>query len=103
MRLAIAMISAKSLRTVSKRQLFLARLAGLTRRQLHRLFREHFGQCPSEYYRSLRLRQARLMLQNPARSIVEAAEATGFSTHSHFTKCYRQQFGVPPRLDRQNI
>jgi transcriptional regulator GlxA family with amidase domain len=78
----------------------LANWAGLTRRQLHRLFRHHTGMSPTEYYRDLRLRHARLMLLNTMTPIVEIAVATGFSTHSHFTKCYRERYGVSPRADR---
>ncbi len=81
----------------------LATRAGLTRRQLHRLFRHHTRMSPTEYYRDVRLRRARLMLLNTTAPIVEVAVATGFSTHSHFTKCYRQRFGVSPSHDRLNV
>jgi AraC family carnitine catabolism transcriptional activator len=57
---------------------------------------------PREYYRDLRLRHARLMLLNTITPILEIAVSTGFTTHSHFTKCYRQRFGVSPRDDRLN-
>src|SRR5579871_5548733 len=80
----------------------LAQRARLTRRQLHRLFRGHTGMSPTEYYRDLRLRHARLMMLNTTTPIVEIAVAAGFSTHSHFTRCYRQRFGVSPRADRLN-
>ena len=80
----------------------LANRAGLTRRQLHRLFRHHTHMSPREYYRDLRLRHARLMLLNTIMPILEIAVSTGFTTHSHFTKCYRQRFGVSPRDDRLN-
>lgn len=78
----------------------LATMARLTRRQLHRLFRHHTGMSPTEYYRDIRLRHARLMTLNTTAPIVEIAEQAGFSTHSHFTRCYRQRFGVSPRADR---
>jgi AraC family transcriptional regulator, glycine betaine-responsive activator len=81
----------------------LSERAGLTRRQLHRLFRHHTAMSPTQYYRDVRLRRARLMLLNTTAPIVEVAVATGFSTHSHFTKCYRQRFGVSPSHDRLNV
>ncbi|MGO1118091.1 GlxA family transcriptional regulator [Rhodovibrionaceae bacterium A322] len=75
----------------------------LTRRQLHRLFRRHTDQSPSDYYRDLRLRHARQMLtQTPAR-ILEVAIATGFATHSHFTKCYKALFGHSPSEERRKL
>tara|TARA_R110002072_G_scaffold11431_10_gene51669 strand:- start:4995 stop:5999 length:1005 start_codon:yes stop_codon:yes gene_type:complete len=76
---------------------------GLTRRQLHRLFRRHTNQSPSDYYRDLRLRHARRMLsQTPAR-ILDVAIATGFATHSHFTKCYKALFGHSPSDERRKL
>jgi AraC family transcriptional regulator, glycine betaine-responsive activator len=80
----------------------LAHRAKLTRRQLHRLFRHHTEMSPTEYYRDLRLRHARLMTLNTNAPILEIAERAGFSTHSHFTRCYRRRFGIPPRADRLN-
>jgi transcriptional regulator GlxA family with amidase domain len=80
----------------------LATRAKLTRRQLHRLFRHHTAMSPTGYYRDLRLRHARLMTLNTTAPIVEIAERAGFSTHSHFTRCYRRRFGVAPRADRLN-
>jgi len=38
------------------------------------------------------LRHPRLMLLNTITPILEIAVSTGFTTHSHFTKCYRQRF-----------
>lgn len=80
----------------------IASLAGLTRRQLHRLFREHFGMAPTDFYRDLRLRRARTMLRETPAKVVQIALASGFGSHSHFSKVYRERFGVSPLQERRS-
>lgn len=79
----------------------LSRHIGLTRRQLHRLFRQHTGQTPTDFYRDLRLRYARSLLHGTPAKIIDVAMAAGFGSHSHFTKVYRERFGVSPLKDRR--
>ena len=79
----------------------LAQIIGLTRRQLHRLFREHTGQSPTDFYRELRLRYARTLLRRTSTKVIDVALASGFGSHSHFSKVYREHFGVSPLKDRR--
>ena len=79
----------------------IARASGLTRRQLHRLFREHTGRSPTDFYRDLRLRYARGLLRGTATKVIDVALAAGFGSHSHFSKVYREHFGVSPLKDRR--
>ncbi len=79
----------------------LANHVALTRRQLHRLFRQHTGQTPTDFYRDLRLRHARSLLHGTPAKIIDVAMASGFGSHSHFTKVYRERFGVSPLKDRR--
>ncbi|MCP5368156.1 MAG: GlxA family transcriptional regulator [Hyphomicrobiales bacterium] len=78
----------------------LARLSGVTRRQLHRLFARHAGKAPSRFYRDLRLLHARSLLQHTAMPIAEVAAAVGFSSHAHLTGAYRDRYGRAPSRDR---
>jgi len=80
----------------------LSRTIGLTRRQLHRLFRQHTGDTPTDFYRDLRLRHARALLHGTPAKIIDVAAATGFGSHSHFTKVYRERFGISPLKDRHS-
>ena len=75
---------------------------GLTRRQLHRLFRQYTGETPTDFYRDLRLRHARALLHGTPAKIIDVATATGFGSHSHFTKVYRERFGISPLKDRHS-
>jgi len=84
----------------------LATFCDLSRRQLERLFEKHLNLSPQRYYRQLRLKKARSFLLQTNMSVMAVAVACGFSSPSHFSKCYRTQFhispyedrGVPPRL-----
>ena len=80
----------------------LSREVGLTRRQLHRLFRQYTGETPTDFYRDLRLRHARALLHGTPAKIIDVAAATGFGSHSHFTKVYRERFGISPLKDRHS-
>ena len=78
----------------------LARSAGLSTRQLERLFRKYLRRSPARYYLELRLNKARLLLLQTNMSVIDVALACGFVSASHFSKCYRDFFGRTPRKER---
>ncbi len=78
----------------------LARLVGLSRRQLERLFAAHLRRTPARFYLELRLERARRLLYQTDMSIIDVALACGFVSASHFSKCYRQMYGRTPREER---
>ncbi len=81
----------------------LANYANLSRRQLERLFQKYLNCSPSRYYLKLRLVRARQLLKQSSLSIIEVASACGFASTPHFSKCYREYFGLPPREERQGL
>lgn len=78
----------------------LAVRAGLSTRQLERLFRKYLSRSPARYYLELRLHKARLLLLQTNMSVIDVALACGFVSASHFSKCYRDFFGRTPRKER---
>lgn len=78
----------------------LAGTAGLSPRQLNRLFTEKLGRPTMRYYRELRLQKAQSLLRNSPLSLTEIALATGFASSSHFSRAYAAQFGQPPSAYR---
>lgn len=78
----------------------LACYVALSRRQVERLFQRHVKCSPSRYYLNLRLKRARQLLRQTSLSIIDIATACGFVSTPHFSKCYRENFGMPPRDDR---
>ncbi len=79
----------------------LAAYVDVSRRQLERLFQKYLSCSPSRYYLKLRLTRARQLLKQTSISIIEVASACGFVSTPHFSKCYREFFGQPPRDERQ--
>lgn len=79
----------------------IARLSGLSLRQIQRLFHETIGTTPTRYYLRLRLQRARSLLVQSSLSITEIAVACGFQSACHFSKSYRSVYGRPPRSERQ--
>jgi transcriptional regulator GlxA family with amidase domain len=78
----------------------LAGAAGISLRQLERLFRRHLGRGVQEHYRRLRLDRARLLLRESAMPVLDVAVATGFSSASQFSRAYRRAFGESPTETR---
>jgi transcriptional regulator GlxA family with amidase domain len=74
----------------------LSAVAGVSLRQVERLFRRHFGVTPAAYYLRLRLEHARMLLRQTPMPMVEVALATGFANASHFAHAYRAMFGRTP-------
>jgi transcriptional regulator GlxA family with amidase domain len=80
----------------------LARLAGVSVRQLERLFRRHLGRGMHQHYTSRRLERARQLLRETTLPILDVAVATGFSSSSQFARAYGRAFGEPPTRTRAN-
>ena len=78
----------------------IARLAGVSRRQLERLFKQHLDALPSRWYLSLRLQRARRLLRDSPQSILQIGLACGFASGPHFSNAYRAHFGHTPRDER---
>ena len=76
---------------------------GVTVRQLERLFKIHLRVSPSQYFRQQRLRRARELLLYTNMPVSEISLAAGFSSHSHFTRCYRLQYGRSPHADQKAL
>lgn len=74
---------------------------GLSRRQLERLFQRYLQCVPTRYYLELRLERARQLLLQTSMPIVDIALTCGFISAPHFSKCYRDTFGLPPRDERR--
>ncbi len=79
----------------------IARLVGVSRRQLERLFKQHMDALPSRWYAELRLARARRLLQQTSQSILQVGLACGFSSGSHFSNAYRAHYGHTPRDERR--
>lgn len=78
----------------------IARLVGVSRRQLERLFKQYLNNLPSRYYLELRLHRARQLLTQTSQSILQIGLSCGFSSGPHFSSAYRGKYGITPREQR---
>ncbi|MCP1845666.1 transcriptional regulator GlxA family with amidase domain [Bradyrhizobium sp. USDA 4524] len=79
----------------------LSEIAGVSLRQLERLFARHLGTTIHRHYRRTRLEHARVLLRQTTKSIGEIALATGFAAPTQFSRSYRLHFGVAPAQERR--
>jgi len=73
----------------------LARLACMSRSRLYTQFKQKLGCTPCEFQRQLRMQKALEQLQAGDR-VSQVCFGLGFSEISHFSRCFRQFFGVSP-------
>ena len=74
---------------------------GMSARQLERLFQRYLKVTPARYYMRLRLERARDLLLHTNVPVLDVAVATGFTSSSYFSQCYRQAFGQTPSTTRR--
>lgn len=79
----------------------IAEAAGVSLRQLERLFHRYHEVTPAQHYLALRLRRARELLAHTSAPIMQVTVACGFQTASHFCKAYRAEFGHSPSEHRR--
>ena len=78
----------------------LAAQVGVSKRQLERLFRQYLKCTPARYYIELRLKRARMLLDQTSMTITDVGIACGFVSTSHFSRSYKDFFGKSPRMER---
>ena len=78
-----------------------ARSVGVHPSRLAHEFRARYAQTPGEYVRGLRLEWAAEQLRHDGASLADIAIRAGFYDQSHFSRMFRQQFGVAPAAWRR--
>ncbi|PWJ88171.1 MULTISPECIES: GlxA family transcriptional regulator [Mesorhizobium] len=81
----------------------LAAEVGLSRRQLERLFTKTIKSSPAVVYKRLRLERARQLIIATHAPLLDIAIEVGFENASHFTRAFRENFGVTPGTLREPI
>jgi AraC family cel operon transcriptional repressor len=80
----------------------LKKLAPCTQEHLCKMFRRHLHKSPTEFINELRMKHAKLMLQNPNSDIYEISCKLGIESLSRFYRLFKKHHGVPPVKYRKN-
>jgi AraC-like DNA-binding protein len=74
----------------------LLKKTGLSRTQFYRKFTALTDLTPATFIKQLWLQHAKELLENSTDRISEVAWKVGFKNTSHFTRAFKEQFGVKP-------
>jgi transcriptional regulator GlxA family with amidase domain len=73
----------------------IAALMAMSEAQLRRTLKKSVNMSPANYIRSFRLVKATLLLEQ-GQPIYRVALDVGFPSQSHFSTCFKLQYGYPP-------
>jgi AraC-like DNA-binding protein len=80
----------------------LARTAGMSRSKFAKVFAETVGSPPMEFVARTRLAKARELLMGTDLPVATVAVQVGFASRSHFSRAFRNIFGVDPSRMRRD-
>lgn len=73
-----------------------ARTVGLSKSKLYPIFQKVYSTTPFDYLRRYRLKKAEELLREGGMNVTEASMEVGYSSVSHFTKAFAEQFNYLP-------
>ena len=75
----------------------------LSREYISRRFKQQYGVNLSEYVLTIRMNEAKRLLETSRQRIYEVAQAVGFSDDKYFRKVFKKQVGVTPNEFREQV
>lgn len=66
-------------------------------------FQKQFNSTPGKWLIEKRLEHSMTLLKNTGKTVAEAAFESGFENNSHFSRCFKQRFGITPLEVRQSM
>jgi len=70
---------------------------GMSRTHLYKKVKALVGKSPSQYVRTVRLHRAKQMIEQEKGNVSEVAYSVGFSSPAYFSRCFKEEFGYPPK------
>jgi len=74
----------------------IARSLGISESGFRSLFRQTYGESPSRYRMSIRINQAKYLLDSTESTVRDIAEKLGFYDEAYFCRCFRRHVGISP-------
>lgn len=72
----------------------MAERSGMTERGFHRRFKKATGQAPTDYVQTLRIEEAKQLLETTSATIDEISTEVGYSEPSSFRSAFRKRVGI---------
>ena len=74
----------------------LAHLCNMSLSTFKRYFKKIYGATPLEYITDRRLEESKKLLATSNQAIVDIALDSGFKTMSHYSRKFKEKYGIPP-------
>jgi len=81
----------------------LAHMAGMSKANLHKAFKDTIGKSPIDYVIQVRLKHAKTLLSHSELSITEIAFQVGMNDSNYFSRSFKQAFGLTPSAYRKQL
>lgn len=75
----------------------IAASCGLNRSYFGKIFHENMGKTPQEFLISYRMTKATELLKLTALSIADIGNAVGYPNQLHFSRAFKNVYGISPR------
>ena len=69
----------------------------MSKMQLYRKLKMLTSLAGNEFIRSIRLQQARILLEKGSLNVSEVAYQVGFNDPAYFTRAFKKQYGLAPK------
>lgn len=79
----------------------MAKLAGMSPNNFHRLFKEALNDTPIQYIKKVRLNKARQLILHENMKAVKASEIVGYDSPTQFNREFKRYFGASPGKVRE--
>lgn len=77
--------------------------ACLSQSHFFRLFKSELGISPAQFILTERIRRAKVILSNPAKSVTDACYESGFNSLTHFSSAFRSVEHMCPRQFKRQL
>ncbi len=75
----------------------LSDVSGINNKQLYRKIKQLTGVTPVDYIKTIRMKNAAMLLKQKKFTVAEVMYKVGYSNHSYFSKCFQAEYGKTPR------
>ncbi len=79
----------------------MAKHLNLSRGYLNKIFKKYTGKSPKEYLTTYRMKKATHLLKTTSIPIGEVGAKVGYPNQLHFSRAFKNFFGVSPKIWRQ--